>query len=159
MVLKISSRVLRRIVEEAEAARGREVCGLLLGHPERITDALPCNNVAADPRTAFEIDPAQLIAAHRAVRAGGPEIVGCYHSHPSGAPAPSARDAADAAPDGSLWIIVAGRETGLYRAVEGGCYHRRFVAVAYHDDGDGTVALDREVDSKAEVPHCLWRTA
>ena len=129
MVLEISSRVLERIVDEASRTRWREVCGLLVGTPDRVTGALPCRNVALDPRTAFEIDPAQLIAAHRAARAGGPTIVGCYHSHPDGALTPSARDAEAAVPDGSIWIIVAGRGTGIYRAVKYGRYAGRFDAV------------------------------
>lgn len=130
MGLRISSAVLRRIVGEADASAGREVCGLLFGTAERIEDALSCRNVASDPASAFEIDPARLIAAHRAARAGGPPILGCYHSHPGGPPLPSARDAAAAAPDGAIWIIVAGRNTGCYRAVEEGRYHGRFDAVA-----------------------------
>lgn len=131
MAVEITSGVLKRIVEEAGMASTREVCGLLLGSPECVTGVLPCRNVAPDPRAAFEIDPAQLIAAHRAARAGGPAVVGCYHSHPSGAALPSARDAEAAAPDGSIWIIVAGRGTGVYRAVENGRYVGRFDTVEY----------------------------
>ena len=35
-------------------------------------------------------------------------MIGHYHSHPSGVAAPSPTDAACAAPDGTLWLIVAG---------------------------------------------------
>lgn len=86
----------------------REVCGLLLGRDGRIVEARPAANVADDPARAFEIDPAALFAALRAARAGGPALIGYYHSHPSGAAAPSARDLAMAAEDGKLWLIVAG---------------------------------------------------
>ena len=126
---EISSAVLHRIVGEADAFPAHEVCGLLFGTGARIDRALSCRNVASDPASAFEIDPAQLIAAHRAARAGGPRIVGCYHSHPGGPPLPSARAGAAAAPDGSIWLIVAGRGTGCYRAVPGGRHHDRFDAV------------------------------
>lgn len=131
MAVEITSGLLERIVEEASAVPTREVCGLLLGSPECVTDALPCRNVAPDPHIAFEVDPVQLIAAHRAARAGGPAVVGCYHSHPGGVARPSARDAEAAAPDGSIWIIVAGRGPGVYRAVENGRYAERFDAVEY----------------------------
>lgn len=129
MTVEISSAVLARIVAEADAFHRREVCGLLIGRPGRVTAALSCRNVAADPAHAFEIDPAQLIAAHRAARAGAGDIVGCYHSHPGGSPLPSPRDAAAAAPDGSIWIIVAGHGTGCYRAVEHGRHEGRFDVV------------------------------
>lgn len=86
----------------------REICGLLLGCDGRIEEARPAANVAADPARTFEIDPAALFAALRSERTGGPALIGYYHSHPSGAAAPSARDLEMAAEDGKLWLIVAG---------------------------------------------------
>ncbi|MEC3949322.1 Mov34/MPN/PAD-1 family protein [Sphingobium sp. HWE2-09] len=115
MRVEISSTLLERIFALA-AAEANEICGLLLGVPGRIDAILPAANMAANPARHFELDPAVLIAAHRAARAGGPTILGHYHSHPSGVAAPSATDAACAAPDGSLWMIVAGREATLWRA-------------------------------------------
>ncbi len=89
---------------------------------------LPAANVAADPACMFEIDPATLIHAHRAERAGGPRIAGCYHSHPGGDPTPSATDAAQAEPNGALWLICAGppwRAT-LWKAMPHGQVQGRF---------------------------------
>jgi len=86
-------------------------------------------NVTEDPERRFEIDPAALFAALRAERAGGPKIVGYWHSHPSGDATPSATDAAMAAADGRLWLIVAGEAATLWRAVEAGALHGRFDAV------------------------------
>ncbi|MEG3124672.1 M67 family metallopeptidase [Sphingomonas sp. GB1N7] len=121
---------MARLLDEAAASPGVEVCGLLFGTGGRIAGLQSCRNVAADPATAFEIDPAQLIAAHRAARAGGPQVVGCYHSHPSGTTLPSERDARAAVADGSIWIIVAGHDVGCWRAVVDGAVHGRFEAVA-----------------------------
>lgn len=131
MALEIASEALDAIANEAVRSGGREVCGLLFGSADRVMAAQSCRNVAGDPRTAFEIDPAQLIAAHRATRAGGPQIVGCYHSHPSGAPEPSVRDAEAAVPDGSIWLIVAGGEVRCWHAVAGGHRHGRFDPIEY----------------------------
>ena len=130
MVLEISSAVLDAILAESARSPGREICGLLFGSATRIEGHQSCRNVAADPRDSFEIDPAQLIVAHKAARGGGAQIVGCYHSHPGGSAVPSARDAAAAVPDGSLWLIVAGREAGMWRAVAAGKYEGRFDEVA-----------------------------
>lgn len=82
----------------------------------------PATNVAANPARHFELDPATLFAAHKAARAGGPAILGHYHSHPSGRPEPSATDAASATPDGHLWLIIGGDEARLWIAgtAEGG---------------------------------------
>ncbi len=130
MEVRISSDILDRIVAETMASPDREVCGLLLGEPACVAGVRSCRNVAADPAIRFEIDPAQLLAAHRAARTGGAAIVGHYHSHPTGIAAPSRQDAADAAPDGSLWLIAAGGVVTAWRAGPDGPVHDRFTPVA-----------------------------
>ncbi|HEU0043566.1 M67 family metallopeptidase [Sphingomonas sp.] len=125
MEVAISSALLARIRAEAASSRD-EICGLLFGALDRIDAAEPCRNVAADPRRRFEIESVALLAAHRAARAGGPRLVGCYHSHPSGDAIPSARDAADAEPNGWLWLIVGAGGARLFRTVQGGALHGRF---------------------------------
>lgn len=73
-----------------------------------------CANVADQPETRFEIDPAALIAAHKADRAGEAKLIGHYHSHPNGACAPSEADRAEALDAGRYWLIVAGAEVGVW---------------------------------------------
>jgi proteasome lid subunit RPN8/RPN11 len=103
------------LLAEAALAAPRECCGLLLGRDGAVESAQPAANVAGDPLTRFEIDPAALFAAHRAARAGGPDLVGYYHSHPAGHPLPSATDCAHASGDGRVWAIVAGGDVRFYR--------------------------------------------
>ena len=62
----------------------------------------------------------------RAARAGGPRLVGYYHSHPTGAPEPSATDRAQAAHDGRVWAIAAEGEVRFWRDDETG-----FVPLSY----------------------------
>ena len=118
----ISSELLRRLLAEAEASPNAEVCGLLFGEAGRIDAAEPCPNVAPHPARAFEIDPAALFAAHRRARAGGAAIIGHYHSHPSGSPVPSPRDAAQAMGDSAIWVIVGGGVARAWRSVEAGAF-------------------------------------
>jgi proteasome lid subunit RPN8/RPN11 len=99
----------------AEAAHPHEACGLLLGHGDHIHTALQAANVHPHPERHFEIDPAALIAAHKAARACGPQVLGYFHSHPNGLARPSATDAANAAGDGRVWAIVAGGVVTLWR--------------------------------------------
>ncbi len=129
MVIAIASKLLEEILDHAAAEVGTEVCGLLLGTDDRITAIRVAANVAAEPTRAFELDPAVLIAAHRTARAGGDAILGHYHSHPGGDPQPSSCDAA-AAVAGELWLVVAGKEARLWRAVAGGSLHGAFAAEA-----------------------------
>lgn len=120
MAIRLSRSVRDAIIADARAVPEQEVCGLLTGGPDCITGHIVAPNVASDPRTRFEIDPAVLIAAHRAARLGrGPQVIGCYHSHPRGNAVPSRQDRADAAADGQLWLIV-GQDggTALWRATQ-----------------------------------------
>ncbi len=122
----IATELLERLRAEADASADAEVCGLLFGDGLRIKDARACRNVHPTPARRFEIDPPALLTAHREQRRGGPRLIGCYHSHPSGAPIPSVTDADAAAPDASLWLIITVDDARAWRAVEGGALHGRF---------------------------------
>ena len=115
MAIELTSGALATLLEEAERAHPCECCGLLIGHGERIAEVRPCANVHPQPERHFEIDPMTLIAAHRTARAGGPQVLGYYHSHPSGNAAPSPTDRAMAAGDGRVWAIVAAGAVGWWR--------------------------------------------
>lgn len=127
--LEISRPTWDRIVADS-AASSDEICGLLLRHPDGRIEARGCANIHPQPATRFELDPGALLAAHRAARGGGPAVIGHYHSHPSGKSEPSAEDAAQAAADGAIWVIVAGSEVRAWRAVGDGAMHGRFDPVA-----------------------------
>ncbi len=121
----------QQLLAEARAAHPRECCGLLLGRGGRIEAILPTANVHPTPETHFEIDPQALIDAHRAARAGGPAVLGYYHSHPTTAPEPSATDRAGSAGDGSVWAIVGEGRVTWWRDRQGG-----FAPLSYAP-GDG----------------------
>ena len=117
--LRIRATVLEALLAEAENAAPDECCGLLLGC-EAIEEARPAANIHPDPRHHFEIDPQALIDAHRAARAGGPQVIGYYHSHPGGPAAPSATDRAMASGDGRVWAIVGEGGVTFWRDDRGG---------------------------------------
>lgn len=99
---------------QAAQATADEVCGLLLGQGSHIAVATLARNVDPDPATRFEIDPVALIAAFRAEREGGPQVLGYWHSHPTGQAAPSRTDRDRASGDGRIWAIVAGGAITLW---------------------------------------------
>ena len=115
MQIEVTSGVMATLLKEAQRAAPAECCGLLLGQGNRISTVSPAANVAEDPLRHFEIDPAALFAAHRAARSGGEEIIGYYHSHPSGHPVPSATDCQHASGDARVWAIVAGGAVGWWQ--------------------------------------------
>lgn len=127
MRVEIASRLLAELRDLAARSPDQEICGVLFGTRQRIDSFEPARNLAFDPSRAFEIDPAALFSAHRAARQGGPMIVGHYHSHPRGAPTPSACDADMAIENGALWLILScDGGHGLFVAKDGGTIHGRF---------------------------------
>lgn len=104
--LQVTSGVVNAMAKAARQALPLEACGLLLGRENRIEELRLTVNVAPDPTLHFEIDPAELIAAYKAERAGGARVVGYFHSHPRGPARPSETDRAEAARDGRIWVIA-----------------------------------------------------
>ncbi|HEY9090578.1 M67 family metallopeptidase [Parasphingorhabdus sp.] len=126
MTLIISSAILDELHRYAKQAAPEEACGLLFGEGSTVLRAARAENVAENRRLNFEIDPAALIAAERAMRDGGEAIIGYFHSHPSGSVKPSRTDAAMAAPDGRIWLITNGEQVAAWQAVANGEIFERF---------------------------------
>ena len=116
MDIVLTSEVHAALLAAARAAHPHEACGILLGEGAHIRAARPARNVHSAPDTHFEIDPQALIDAHRAARAPGAcQVIGYFHSHPHGPPAPSATDRACASGDGRIWAIIAGETIACWR--------------------------------------------
>lgn len=124
-MILIPTAALTAIAEAARAAYPEECCGLLVGRclPDgniRILRAVHARNIAADRRRRFEVDPARRIALERELRErrqmadadAAEEIVGHFHSHPDGAPVPSARDAAAVLEPDLIWLVAAVERQG-----------------------------------------------
>jgi proteasome lid subunit RPN8/RPN11 len=124
--VKVRAQVIAAILAEASRCAPEECCGILLGRGQRINAVLTAANVHPSPRTHFEIDPHALVNAHRAARAGGPTVLGYYHSHPVGPARPSATDGADAAHDGAVWAIAGEGGVTFWRDDE-----REFAPLSY----------------------------
>jgi desampylase len=115
----VSARVLHLSPELAEAVLGaaarafpQECCGLIEGIQTaegwRALAIHEATNVAPDPARSFLIDPQAQFELLRGLRGSGRRVIGCFHSHPGGAPRPSATDRASAAQSDFLWLIAGG---------------------------------------------------
>ena len=91
MNLVLSPGILDQMISHARASQPNEGCGLIAGKNGVADRLIPMENTLASP-TAYEMAPAQLIAALRALRESGEELVAIYHSHPAGPSHPSSRD-------------------------------------------------------------------
>ncbi len=112
MRLEISETLIANILAAAARVYPKECCGLIEGvRTDKGWRALvlhEAKNLASDCTSEFLIDPQVQFRLLRGLRGTGREVIGCYHSHPDGAPAPSATDRASASEDGFLWLIAGG---------------------------------------------------
>jgi desampylase len=117
--MQIRLEALDAIVRHARSAAPAECCGMLVGDAADIAEAVSARNIADRPATRFLIDPADHLAALRAARQRGLDVVGFYHSHPRSDAAPSATDLAEASYPDHLFLIVglgaAAPDIRLYR--------------------------------------------
>ena len=93
--LVIPRRIFEALLAHARAELPAECCGLLAGTIAdgvgRVTQHLPLVNALTSP-TEYESDPRSMLAAHKAMRAAGTDVLAVYHSHPTSDPVPSHRD-------------------------------------------------------------------
>ncbi len=120
MDIKIARALHDTLLAAAAERPDVEICGVLFGDATQITELNILDNISSNLEAEFEIDPSALIAAHKAARAGGPSVIGHFHSHPNGLLRPSARDCAESAGDGATWLIIAGGRIGAWRATAPG---------------------------------------
>ena len=96
--LVIPELLLDGVIEHARRELPNECCGLIAGF---ITEGVgyaveraAIRNDLASP-TGYLTNVRDLFAAHRAMRAGGTEVLAVYHSHPTSDPVPSRHDVAE----------------------------------------------------------------
>jgi proteasome lid subunit RPN8/RPN11 len=93
------------MLEEARLNPEKECCGLLAGRDGAITAMFPAANALAS-QSAYEISPVDIFRLMREIRSAGLEMLGIYHSHPTGQNHPSKRDIESAYyPDAAYFIL------------------------------------------------------
>lgn len=112
MSLILSRALYNDLRIHGEATYPNECCGILLGRAEasgiRVTSLLHAGNTRTDSaHNRYHIAPSELIAAQRAARQQGVDIVGFYHSHPDHPAQWSQTDFAEAHWFGCAYVITA----------------------------------------------------
>lgn len=103
------------MVAHLRAVLPLEGCGLLAGNDGRIERHYPIDN-RLNSRTAFEMEPEQLVSAVLNLEGQGLALLAIYHSHPDGPDAPSATDIIQANYPDTVQIIVSFRDRGRPQA-------------------------------------------
>ncbi len=86
-MIRIDDAAWAAMLDHAARAYPEECCGAMLGVIENdaklVSRAVAIDNAFAGARASrYEIRPEDLLAADRAARASGLDLVGIYHSHP-----------------------------------------------------------------------------
>jgi [CysO sulfur-carrier protein]-S-L-cysteine hydrolase len=102
---KIRRAAVDDVIAHAREEAPLECCGLLIGVPGLVEEALRTRNVRQSA-TTYLVNPADHFAAIRRARTERRTILGAYHSHPRTPAVPSPRDLREALYDDFLYVIV-----------------------------------------------------
>jgi proteasome lid subunit RPN8/RPN11 len=86
-MIDIAAKAWQTMVLHAERTYPSECCGVMLGHTQGankfVTEATPLENSFAGAQgDRYELHPEHLLAAEKAARAHGLDLIGIFHSHP-----------------------------------------------------------------------------
>jgi proteasome lid subunit RPN8/RPN11 len=115
------------LLDLAERAWPREICGLLLLGPGRrpILRLRPSGG-HSNTRLSFHIADDEVKSQMRQSDPRRERLVGCFHSHTLGPARPSRRDKEGAAAGGGMWLIFSpGRREARLFEWQGGSFRRR----------------------------------
>ena len=86
-MIKIDKPAWDVMVAHAESKFPNECCGAMIGRTtddtKHVTQAVPLENSYEGEQAArYELRPEDLLAADKAARAAGQDLIGIFHSHP-----------------------------------------------------------------------------
>lgn len=92
--------------DHAIARLPEEACGVLAGRDGRCLSIMPLTNALHSP-TRYEIAPEELFATFSTLKDNDWELLGIFHSHPSGEAWPSRVDTQEAYYPNTAYLILA----------------------------------------------------
>lgn len=109
-MVRVPEPVLAEVLDHAREGQPHEVCGILAGEadePRTVERAFPTENVHDNPRTEYLIDPDEQFQVIMEVEDElGLDVVGFYHSHPSGPQHLSSTDVERASWPDAVYLLV-----------------------------------------------------
>lgn len=103
--LRITSELLRRMLDHCRAAYPNEACGILAGSGDAVSRVFCMTNIDPSPVSYF-MDPGEQFRVVREMRAAGLRQIGLFHSHPESPAFPSPKDVALAFYEDAVYVIV-----------------------------------------------------
>lgn len=129
MRIELPHRIGMDLLSACRSRLPYEACGIIYGHTidsALIPDGFAIiRNASKTPGDSFAFDRGEWIAACYEAQKNQRQIVGVFHSHPTGANAPSKRDEQALVPWESYWIVGFANPQGeiaAYRHTEQGWF-------------------------------------
>jgi len=122
-LLILANGQLAKMIEYVDRHTPFEACGLLAGKDSRVEKVIEVKNQIQSP-VRYVMDPIEQLNAFEWIDSNGLELLGIFHSHPSGPETVSPTDVAEAA-YAVVYVILA-RVEDVWRArgfcIEAGAY-------------------------------------
>jgi proteasome lid subunit RPN8/RPN11 len=109
--LVIAKKFREEMIAHLERQHPLEACGLLAGREERVEKVLLVRNQAQSP-VRFVMDPVEQLRAFEWIDSHGLDLLGIFHSHPTGPETVSVTDIAEAAYE--VVHVVGSRALGIW---------------------------------------------
>jgi proteasome lid subunit RPN8/RPN11 len=109
MIIRLTKKQIRLLIEEARKKNPIEACGILYGYinskDARVRKIIMANNILESP-TNFQINPEEFLKALLEAEKNSMQLVGFFHSHPT-IPYPSITDVRSMKrwPE-NIWLII-----------------------------------------------------
>lgn len=111
--ITLTHKQLQMMISHVDAAAPLEACGLLAGKASRVESVIGVTNQAQSP-VRYVMNPIEQWKAFKWIDSQGLELVGIFHSHPTGPETISPTDIAESAYE--VVQIVLARVDGAWRA-------------------------------------------
>lgn len=103
--LTITKEQYEKMITHVDVHAPLEACGLLAGHDSKVEAMLEVTN-QAQSAVRYVMDPIEQLNAFEWIESNGLELIGIFHSHPTGPETVSPTDIAEAA-YAVVYIILA----------------------------------------------------
>lgn len=122
--LSLTNEQLQQMIAHVDAHLPMEACGLLAGRGSSVESVLVVANQAQSP-VRFVMDPIEQLNAFEWIDSQGLDLIGIFHSHPTGPETVSPTDIAESAYD--VVHVILARVDGDWRPrgfwIENNSYH------------------------------------
>jgi len=98
----------KKMIDHVDSKYPFEACGLLAGRDSKVESVLEVTNQAQSP-LRYMMDPIEQLNAFEWIDSNGLELIGIFHSHPTGPETVSPTDIAEAAYE-VVYVILAHAE-------------------------------------------------